>query len=132
MMSEDAANAAETGSTDSAIKRLLLMEAMAGLGTSVELDFRISEEALKVELNKLTDEWRPYNPRKEISRHGLSLTSLDGEMTGVPDLDSLLEYNRLNNTRFDEADFTQPTRALQELRSLAAVLDPFAPYLGRS
>ena len=36
--------------------------------------------------------WIPYNPRKNLPRWGQSITSLDGEMSGIPDLDSVLEY----------------------------------------
>ena len=34
-----------------------------------------------------------YNPSKDIDRYGLSVTSLDGGLSGYPDLDSLTEYN---------------------------------------
>ena len=40
-----------------------------------------------------------YNPRKPIARYGLSLTSLDGGLSGIPDLDSLHEYNQENNKK---------------------------------
>ena len=46
-----------------------------------------------------------YNPRKDIKRYGLSITSLDGGTSGVPDLDSLKDYNRENNTQLTECDF---------------------------
>jgi hypothetical protein len=45
-----------------------------------------------------------YNPRKEINRYGLSVTSLDGGLSGRPDLDSLTEYNyEMGN--FDRGNF---------------------------
>ena len=53
--------------------------------------------------------WIQYNPRKINSRHGCSITSLDGNDTGIPDLDSILEYNKLNNTNYKEIDFNKPT-----------------------
>ena len=40
------------------------------------------------ELNNNFD-WVKYNPRKNINREGLSITSLDGGLSGKPDLDSL-------------------------------------------
>ena len=46
-----------------------------------------------------------YNPRKKVNREGLSITSLDGGVTGIPDLDSLYEYNSDNNTSYTESDF---------------------------
>ena len=36
-------------------------------------------------------EYVRYNPRKNVPRYGLSITSLDGGVSGVPDLDSLYE-----------------------------------------
>jgi len=50
-----------------------------------------------------------YNPRKKVDREGLSITSLDGGVSGVPDLDSLYEYNFENNTSYTELDFKVPT-----------------------
>ena len=63
-----------------------------------ELDF----QALK---------WVQYNPRKNINRWGISLTSLDGLSSGIPDLDSICEYNHINNTNYSESDFNKPTPA---------------------
>lgn len=54
--------------------------------------------------------WLQYNPRKNINRWGCSITSLDGGDSGVPDLDSLLEYNRLHGTNYSEKDFNRSTR----------------------
>ena len=45
-------------------------------------------------------EYIKYNPRKDINRYGLSITSLDGGLSGRPDLDSLYEYNKENNTNY--------------------------------
>jgi len=50
-----------------------------------------------------------YNPRKKINREGLSITSLDGGVTGIPDLDSLYEYNSDNSTSYTELDFNVKT-----------------------
>jgi hypothetical protein len=61
------------------------------------------------ELDSVNYNWIQYNPRKVNSRHGCSITSLDGNDTGVPDLDSVFEYNKLNNTNYKEIDFNKPT-----------------------
>lgn len=53
--------------------------------------------------------WIQYNPRKNIQRWGASLTSLDGTVSGVPDLDSLFEFNKENGTTYSEVDFKTPT-----------------------
>lgn len=72
-----------------------------------------------------------YNPRKDIKRYGLSITSLDGGTSGVPDLDSLKDYNRENNTQLTECDFKTVT-PVYEYPDLKTILDPIRPYLFRS
>ena len=54
-------------------------------------------------------EYVRYNPRKNVPRYGLSITSLDGGVSGVPDLDSLYEYNKEHGTTYREYSFTVPT-----------------------
>lgn len=75
--------------------------------------------------------WKPYNPRKNIRRFGLSITSLDGQYSGVPDLDSLLEYNKLNGTNYSEIDFQKRTDIVDQLPQLKDLLDIFDNSLGR-
>lgn len=69
-------------------------------------------------------EYVRYNPRKNIDRWGLSITSLDGGLSGRPDLDSLLEYNKEHNTTYKETDFTTKT-PVYEYPGLQKILDPF-------
>lgn len=72
-----------------------------------------------------------YNPRKAIDRWGLSITSLNGELDGIPDLDSLFEYNKESNTNYTEKDFVEPT-ALLENNDLNNLLDPLKGFIFRS
>ena len=58
-------------------------------------------------------EYVQYNPRKPINRYGLSVTSLDGGVSGIPDLDSLGEYNKENNTQYTERDFETTTPVIE-------------------
>ena len=51
--------------------------------------------------------WVQYNPRKPIARWGASITSLDGGTSGIPDLDSLKEYNKEHGTDYTEKDASQ-------------------------
>ena len=71
----------------------------------IELEIEINEE---INLDLL--HWIQYNPRKIIRRYGCSITSLDGNDIGVPDLDSLREFNNLNRTNYREKDFKLPTK----------------------
>ena len=70
-------------------------------------------------------EYVRYNPRKDVARYGLSITSLDGGLSGRPDLDSLLEYNKENNTKYTERDFTNftPVYEYEDLKSCIAPIE---------
>ena len=72
----------------------------------IQMDLPINKDAINLD----TLNWVQYNPRKNINRFGCSITSLDGTDSGVPDLDSLLEYNQLNSTDYSERDFATPTK----------------------
>lgn len=61
------------------------------------------------EISIFENDWKKYNPRKDINRWGLSITSLDGGLSGYPDLDSLKEYNIKNGTSLTELDITKKT-----------------------
>ena len=74
-------------------------------GELIELDIPISLP----ELTRMEYNWVQYNPRKDNKRYGCSITSLDGGNSGVPDLDSLREYNRENNTKYNESSFKTRT-----------------------
>ena len=81
------------------------------------------------ELKKFDDKWSAYNPRKNINRWGLSITNLDGTLGSGPDLDSLYEYNKENNTNISESSFTVPTPVYDVV---AHYCDPFKEWLFRS
>lgn len=81
----------------------------------------------EVHLNAELLDWKRYNPRKEINRWGYSLTSLDGGIIGIPDLDSIYEYNKINGTNYSESDFKVLTPEGQKFSFLTEFFD-----LGRS
>jgi hypothetical protein len=72
-----------------------------------------------------------YNPRKEINRYGLSITSLSGELNGIPDLDSLYEYNKENNTNYVEQDFKTFTE-VYNYEDLKECIYPIEKHIFRS
>ena len=76
-----------------------------------------------------SEEWKPYNPRKKIAREGLSVTSLDGGLSGIPDLDSIREYCIKNQVILGEHSFNQETPVANIVRTY---LDPFKGHVGRS
>jgi hypothetical protein len=83
------------------------------------------------ELDQFKDSWRKYNPHRPNNRFGLSVTSLDGGLSGVPDLDSLARYNSLNGTNLKNADFNKPTDVYHKCPTLQKILKPYLPWLGR-
>ena len=72
-----------------------------------------------------------YNPRKDIPRNGLSITSLKGELDGI-DLDSIVEYNKENNVHYTELDLNTITDVYHKSEEVQKVVEPWKKYLGRS
>ena len=101
--------------------------ALLGAHYSLKFDLLHPHEIVKTMEDQF--DFVKYNPRKPIDRWGLSLTSLDGGMTGIPDLDSLFEYNKEHNTSYVEKDFIVQTPAYPYFTD---VLHPFENYLFRT
>jgi hypothetical protein len=82
-------------------------------------------------INTLKDnfDWVQYNPRKHIDREGLSVTSLDGGISGKPDLDSLYEYYNETGIMLNETSFTTKTPVYKYFKEW---LDPLDGHLGRT
>lgn len=80
-------------------------------GQHIELDVTTDPEMLIAWANDF--EWKKYNPRKDVNRWGLSVTSSDGTFNGI-DLDSLYEYNKENKTSYNEKDFNVATPVLNK------------------
>ena len=77
-------------------------------------------------------EYVRYNPRKPIDRWGLSITSYDGGLSGIPDLDSLGDYCIENNVSLEESDFNVPTEVYKQSRELQEILKPFKEHCYRT
>jgi hypothetical protein len=103
----------------------------ACFGDVIELDFPVWNIAQVQQILDSHPGWKQYNPRKNINRYGLSVTSLDGGYSGVPDLDSLLEYNKLNNTKYTETDFKVKTDIVDQISNLQELFTVLSPDLGR-
>jgi Rps23 Pro-64 3,4-dihydroxylase Tpa1-like proline 4-hydroxylase len=103
----------------------------ACFGDVIELDFPLWDINQIQQILDFHSGWKQYNPRKGINRYGLSVTSLDGEYSGVPDLDSLLEYNKLNNTNYSETSFNVKTDIVEKIPNLNELLSALSPNVGR-
>lgn len=100
-------------------------------GDQISLNLKIQDVNNFVKWTEENFEYVKYNPRKKINRYGLSITSLDGALSGTPDLDSLYEFNHQNNTNYSEKDFTTLT-PVAEYPSLQQVIDPFKGNIFRT
>ena len=102
---------------------------LLSFGDIIELNLSCDTNKLFNNISKF--EWLKYNPRKDINRYGLSVTSLDGTMTGI-DLDSLPEYNKENNTSYDESSFKTFTEVYHKCDETKKLVEPFRPWLWRT
>ena len=92
---------------------------LSNYGKVIPLRDRIYNSDDLIDWTEKEFEYVRYNPRKDINRYGLSITSLDGGLSGRPDLDSLTEYNHeLGNFTPDD--------------SIKALCDEWQPYLFRT
>lgn len=109
----------------------MLYNYLSVYGTVYETTHRLKNTSKFVDWTEDNFEYVRYNPRKDINRFGLSLTSYDGGVTGVPDLDSLYQYNTENKTSYEEYDFKTftPVYNYEDLRN---VICPIESYLFRS
>lgn len=106
-----------------------LYEVLTRYGLYYKLDIQLDPKVFLKEIERFDNSWVQYNPRKNIQRYGLSLTSLDGGMSGYPDLDSLKEYNELHNLEIEEIDIKTKTMAWD---LVSDCLDIFDPDIGRT
>ena len=102
---------------------------LAGYGDFFKLDYRIKDPCALVNWTEEKFTYVPYNPHKKIPRYGLSITSLDGGLSGKPDLDTF--YAEVPESMPTEMDINVPTPVYEhpEIKNLC---DSFQPYLGRS
>lgn len=113
-------------------ENMMLYQELLQLGSYYRLSQYANLAQIKSELSSYDSSWVRYNPQKgDNQRYGLSLTSLDGGLTGVPDLTSIKEYNQKNGTRFSEESFKTPTEVLK-LNSIRDLCRPYIPFLARS
>ena len=107
-----------------------LYDSLARYGDVYALNLDLSPSKVMDELKLYESDWVAYNPRKNIPRKGLSITSLDGGLSGIPDLDSVREYNIKHNLDLDETSFNKKTELCAFL--VQDALAPFENYLGRT
>jgi len=110
-----------------------LTDCIVNWGEVVELDFpKMDLNKIKNILDKHTG-WKVYQPHKPgYNRFGLSVTSLDGQYTGEPDLCSLREWQKMTGQSYNEMSFRKRTNIVQFLPELDEFLNFWEPNLGRT
>lgn len=91
------------------IDKILLYGILSRFGSVYELKIQGNVEKFMEEIKEFESNWVQYNPRKKINRYGLSITSLDGKLSGIPDLDSLKEYTLETGIKIIETDIITKT-----------------------
>ena len=117
-------------------KQIQCYHRLTSLGKAALLQGEMNEPEIEIVKNKAQsykEHFKYYNKRKPgFNRYGLSLTSRDGGFSGVPDLDSLMEYNKEHGTDFKESSFKTWTPLFKELHYLQEIMEPFHKYISRS
>jgi len=98
-------------------------------GDFIQLNNSCNSKELLEEIKDFT--WFKYNPRKNVERYGLSVTSEDGNLTGK-DLDSLYELSKETGKEYDEDSFTTLTDVYHKSKQIQKLIDPFKPWLCRT
>ena len=120
-------------SEDINVKRLQLYSQLFLYGDIVPLKFKINPDHIEEELNYFHSHWVPYNIEKgDRGREGLSVTSLDGKMSGYPDMQSLYQYGKDTGNKLSENDFKELTEVYEKVPLIRELLDYFKEHLGRS
>ena len=95
-------------------------------GDFIELDITLKEPKNIVKWSEENFTYVKYNPRKNINRWGLSITSLDGGLSGRPDLDSF--YAEDPASMPTEMDINVPTPVYEHpeiCKQFVVLCDPF-------
>jgi len=108
-----------------------LYSMLTNYGSMIMLKNKLNDPKQFVDWTEQNFDYVRYNPRKKVDRWGLSITSLDGGLSGIPDLDSLKEYNKENHTSYTEKSFNVPTPVLEHTE-LKDFLEPIKDNIFRS
>ena len=97
----------------------------------IELNPGFKKDKLLEELKPFKNDWKKYNPTKLNNRWGLSVTSIDGGLHGVPDLASLRDWELQTGEVVHNHDLNVPTPVWEQCPTLQKILEPWKPWLGR-
>ncbi len=106
---------------------------LTSLGDFYPLRVHFDPSVFFQQLSDSNPEWVKYNKSKSWSnRYGLSLFSLNGEVSGEIDLNSIREWNLQNGTKYNELSFNTPTPYWSTLKVFSDPLQDIEKHIGRS
>ena len=99
----------------------------------IEMTPGFKRDKLLDELKPFEKDWKRYNynEKKPNNRWGLSVTSIDGGLHGIPDLSSLRDWETQTGETIHNHDLNVPTDVYKNCPTLQAILEPWKPWLGR-
>lgn len=110
-----------------------LTDFIVNFGDVIRLDFPQWDTVRMTNILSKHPGWKIYSPQKPgYNRYGLSVTSLDGGFSGVPDLYSLKEYYVETSKAYNEIDFKKRTSIVEYFPEINELLDFFEPNIGRT
>jgi hypothetical protein len=119
--------------TNEELERAMLWNSLTNLGSYTKLDLRITETAVTKDLLKFSENWCPYNEKKDVhnNRWGLPVTSHSGDVTDNYHLNSFGYMQKYHDVEMKEENFTTPTDVYHSIPEIKKLVDVFAPDIGR-
>jgi len=119
--------------TNEEFERAMLWNSLTNLGSYAKLDLRITETVVTKDLLKFSENWCPYNEKKDVhnNRWGLPVTSHTGDVMDNYHLNSFGYMQKYHDVEMKEENFTTPTDVYHAIPEIKKLVDVFAPDIGR-
>jgi hypothetical protein len=119
--------------TNEELERAVLWNSLTNLGSYAKLDLRIAETVVIKELSNFSENWCPYNEKKDVhnNRWGLPVTSHTGDVMDHYHLNSFGYMQKYHDVEMKEQNFTTPTDVYHSIPEIKKLVDVFAPDIGR-
>lgn len=119
--------------TNDEFERAMLWNSLTNLGSYAKLDLRITETVVVKDLLNFSENWCPYNEKKDVhnNRWGLPVTSHSGDVMDNYHLNSFGYMQKYHDVEMKEENFTTPTDVYHSIPEIKKLVDVFAPDIGR-
>ena len=119
--------------TNNEFERAMLWNSLTNLGSYAKLNLRIDEMIVAKDLSKFSENWCPYNEKKDVhnNRWGLPVTSHTGDVMDNYHLNSFGYMQKYHDVAMKEENFTTPTDVYHSVPQIKKLVDVFSPDIGR-